>query len=282
MIKEAMKKITLENIKLVDLHYFKILTQTKGFNDMSRRYGISQSKISIALKRLEEELGETLVEREKFEKGFVIKEKGMELLKFITWFEEELVETKEKINAMEKEKIVIGIPMEEPMMMVGGYLKKLYHNDELQVELRDKNDKGINYKIEYYIKDEEQSLNRKKYLGKVRVNIVYKNGIIEKIKDLQGKTVISLKKGSYHKKILDHIIKENNINVNIRYAENISTMKMLIKNKFGIGIEINNEFKGSKINRLDISDSLEIKAYLEEVERVTVESKEILCNNIFN
>lgn len=275
------KKMTLENIKLADLHCFKVLSQEKSFNDMARRYGISQSKVSIALKRLEEELEEKLVEREKFEKGFVVKEKGIELLKFINWLEEEINEVKEKISSIEKEKIIIGIPIDESMMVVGRYLKELYRNDELQIELRDKEDEGINYKIEYYLNDEKLSSNRKKYLGNIKVKIVYKDVIIKDIKDLQGKTIISLKQGSYHKKILDYIIKENNLNVNIRYTENISTMKMLIRNKFGVGIEINDEFRNSKINRLDISNMLEIKAYLEEIQRVTVESKEILCNNIF-
>lgn len=276
-----MKKITLENIKLIDLRYFKVLTQAKSFNDMSRRYGISQSKISLSLKRLEDELEERLIERSKFKKGFVIKEKGIDLLKFIMWLEENIEETKEKVNSVDKEKIIIGIPTGESMMMVGKYLEKLYHNENIEVELRDINDKEINYKIEYYIKDDELSLNRKKYLGKVSIKIISKSGNIKSIKDVEGKTMISLKKDSYHKKILDYIIKKNDIKVNIKYTENISTMKMLIQNNIGVGIEINNEFRGSNIGRLDISDTLEIKAYLEEIKKVTVESKEILCNNIF-
>ncbi|WP_297632674.1 LysR family transcriptional regulator [uncultured Clostridium sp.] len=280
----------LKDMQIEDLYYFKYLMYTKSFNEMAKRYGISQSKVSRAIQRLEKECGTNLIYREKFTKGYLLKESGYELLEFIEYFEASLKTLKEEIQKSNKKQIIIGVPKDESFMVTNKYLTNIYTEElvdiifeEYPIEKFDEviELKEVDYCMSCYIKKTE-SRNVMIFLQDMPVEIVFnRKRKIDEIKDLNNKTIISLKNGSYYKMMLDEIIKENRLNVKIVYSDSLETLKLMIRKNIGIGLSINNIIEEETLKRIDISNLYKMKLYAERKENIN-EEKICRMKKIFN
>ncbi|MGL5414866.1 MAG: LysR family transcriptional regulator [Clostridium sp.] len=280
----------LEDIQIEDLYYFKYLVDTKSFNEMAKRYGISQSKVSRAIQRLEKECGTNLIYREKFTKGFLIKESGYELLEFIEYFEKNLKHIKDEIQKLNKKQVIIGVPRDESFMVINKYLTNIYTEEAVDVVFKEYPIEKFNEVLELETVDycmrccikKVRSQNIMIFLQDMPIDIIFNSKKkIKSIGDLNDKTFISLKNGSYYKMILDEIIKENRLNVKIVYSDSLETLKLMIRKNIGVGLSINNMIEEEALRKIDISDKYKMKLYAERKANIN-EEKICRMRKMFN
>lgn len=103
-------------MNLQDLIYFKHLAQSLSFTETAEHFFVSQPSISTALKRLETELGATLVDRRKTLKQIQMTPAGKILLEHATEALDILASTKQEIQDLEEENVYYGF-----LPTIGGY-----------------------------------------------------------------------------------------------------------------------------------------------------------------
>ncbi|HLQ82464.1 MAG TPA: LysR family transcriptional regulator [Pseudogracilibacillus sp.] len=237
-------------MELQQLKYFKMLCHYRNFTRTAQEFNISQPSITVSIKKLEEELGVKLLERnKKYVKitpvGEVFLERVIDILKQVEDTSTEISDY--KLN--KKETIRIGIPP-----MIGSYLlphlfddfivkyphihldvkelgtvdiQKALTNDELDIALVIITDSYKDHHT-YYIKDEEICLVSSKASK-------YHKDIYIDFKDLKNETFILMNEGAV---IRDIIIQEcHNYSFEphiIHSSTQIETVRKLVSLNIGV------------------------------------------------
>lgn len=244
-----------KRMKLNDLKYFVTLIDTQSFSETAEIFFISQPSISQSLKRLEEYLGTTLVNRGKAHEKLMPTKAGEILYKNAKEIVQKINETDIEIRNFVANDITLGIPpiigkiirpyIIEQLTSYGNKLKiieeagsfyllekltshdipiailgmehKFNHSEELEYILLAELDLHLMLSKENKLADEK---------------IIHPN-------DLENETFISLSQGYVQQNILETWIKKNNISFNnIITTSEISTAESLIQSNAGIGLFI--------------------------------------------
>lgn len=91
-----------------DLVYFKHLAETLSFTTTAKHFYISQPSISMALKRLEEELDTVLIDRKRIHKNLQLTETGEILLKYSTKILKTIDQATEEIHDFKNQIVYFG------------------------------------------------------------------------------------------------------------------------------------------------------------------------------
>ncbi len=243
-------------MNLRDLEYFYYLCQNKNFTKTAEVLFVSQPSISMALNRIEKELGAKLVIRDHSKAQLSLTEAGEILEKRAHNVFHEIDQAKLEISRIIGAKIKLGVPP-----MIGGYFFP-YFMKEL-----DKN--GL---VEHIELVEKGSVMMKELLvsGKVDIALIGTttplkdndiNSTILKIdkfvvctsnshplsnkkcinfKELKDERFIVLGDSYIHNEVLNNLCLNSGILAkNFYYTDEIQTAKSLIASGFGIGIMIN-------------------------------------------
>lgn len=96
------------NIK--EFHYFHKLVEDKNFSQVASFFNVSQPTITMAIKRLESELGVKLFVRDRSHKQLVVTPSGEQLDRHVTQILNELEVMKKELLRISSEKVMFGLP----------------------------------------------------------------------------------------------------------------------------------------------------------------------------
>lgn len=97
-------------MNLKDLEYFQRLVKERNYTKVAEAFHVSQPTITYAVKRLEEELGTELIQRDQSHKQIVITQAGRILSTHISAILKELYVAVTEISRLKDEKIEFGLP----------------------------------------------------------------------------------------------------------------------------------------------------------------------------
>lgn len=93
-----------------DIAYFIKLTEIKSFSKVANTFGVSQPTVSFALKRLEEELGTTLIVRFRAQKTLRVTASGQQFLVHARRILDELKVASQEITDQRLKHLTLGLP----------------------------------------------------------------------------------------------------------------------------------------------------------------------------
>ncbi len=243
-------------MNLRDLEYFYYLCQNKNFTKTAEILFVSQPSISMALNRIEKELGAKLVIRDHSKAQLSLTEAGKILEKRTCNVLNEIKEAKLEISRISGAKIKLGVPP-----MIGAYffpsfmkeldenglvdhielvekgsakMKSLLDNGQVDIALIGSTatikDNALNATI---LKIDEFMVctsNSHKLSNKNEINF----------RELIDERFIVLGDSYIHNEVLNNLCLSSGISTkNFYYTDEIQTAKSLIASGFGIGIMIN-------------------------------------------
>lgn len=242
-------------MKINDLKYFITLIETQSFSDTAEIFFISQPSISQSLKRLEEALGTTLVNRRKAHEKLMPTKTGKILYKNAQDIIQKIDATEIEIKNFIANDITLGIPpiigkiirpyLIEHFAAYGSTLKIIEEAGSFTLL-----NKIIPHDIPIAILGSEDTINQSKdlehiLLAELDIHIMLsKKNKLSNAKeihpnDLENENFISLSQGYIQQKILTSWIKENNISFkDIITTKEIGTAESLIQSNAGIGLFI--------------------------------------------
>lgn len=239
-----------------DLEYFYYLCQNKNFTKTAKILFVSQPSITMALHRIEKELGETLVIRNQSKEQLSLTEAGEILKKRAYNVLNEIKEAKLEISRISGAKIKLGVPP-----MIGAYffspfmkkldisglvedielvetgsadMKKLLVSGEVDIALigsiapiKDNMIKATILKTDQFV---VCTNNSNQISNKNEVNF----------NELQDERFIVLGDSYIHNKVLKSLCLKKGVSTkNMYFTAEIQTAKSLIASGLGIGIMIN-------------------------------------------
>lgn len=104
-----------------DIAYFIKLTEIKSFSKVANTFGVSQPTVSFALKRLEEELGTTLIVRFRAQKTLRVTASGQQFLVHARRILDELKVASQEITDQRLKHLTLGLPP----IIENNYFRKL-------------------------------------------------------------------------------------------------------------------------------------------------------------
>lgn len=243
-------------MNLRDLEYFYYLCQNKNFTKTAELLFVSQPSISMALHRIEKELGAKLVIRDHSKAQISLTEAGKILEKRAYNVLLQIKEAKLEISRISGAKIKLGVPP-----MIGGYffpsfMKKLDENGLAEhIELVEKGsammkDLLISGKVDIALigttiplKDKaihDTILKIDKFVVCTSISHPLSNKQVINFKELKDERFIVLGDSYIHNEVLNNLCLSSGITrANFYYTDEIQTAKSLIASGFGIGIMIN-------------------------------------------
>lgn len=243
-------------MNLRDLEYFYYLCQNKNFTKTAEILFVSQPSISMALNRIEKELGAKLVIRDHSKAQLTLTEAGEILKKRAYNVFNEIEEAKLEISRISGAKIKLGVPP-----MIGGYffpsfMKELDKNDLAEhIELIEKGSATmkellVSCKVDIAligstkpIKDNDFNatiLRTDEFVVCTSNSHPLSNKKAINFKELKDERFIVLGDSYIHNQVLNNLCLSNGISTkNFYYTDEIQTAKSLIASGFGIGIMIN-------------------------------------------
>ena len=243
-------------MNLRDMEYFYYLCQNKNFTKTAEVLFVSQPSISMALNRIEKELGAKLVIRDHSKAQLSLTEAGGILEKRAYNVFHEIDEAKLEISRISGAKIKLGVPP-----MIGGYffpsfmkeldangltehielvekgsaaMKKLLADGQVDIALigsttpiKDNNFNATILKIDEFM---VCTSNSHKFSNKNKIKFI----------ELKDERFTVLGDSYIHNQVLNNLCLKNGISTqNFYYTDEIQTAKSLIGSGFGIGIMIN-------------------------------------------
>lgn len=238
------------------------LSKYKSFSETAKQTYMSQSAISKAIKKLEEELGTTLFVRKK--NGVDLTEKGEELLFFVEQSFNSLVTAERRMletNNLDRGKLSIGMPSNIGSFYLFDHIIK-FHNDYPNIEVTIIT--GSTTKLLSLLESHEvdfiidtppfKNLDKNKTIIKLdTVNYCFiskKERNITSVKDLVNEQLILPIPKTENRNKLDLVFKETNTEV--QNVLNIHTTEMIIaavKRNLGIGYVIEDLVKDELENK---------------------------------
>ncbi|ETW98783.1 MAG: hypothetical protein ETSY2_42220 [Candidatus Entotheonella gemina] len=110
-------------VQLTHLHYFRVIAQCGNLTHAARQLGVQQSTLSVAVQRLEAEMGTTLLLRDR--SGVTLTSTGRSLLPYVTEALALLDAGAEHVQGLETEDVgsfVLGVPMALGSYFLPGFL----------------------------------------------------------------------------------------------------------------------------------------------------------------
>ncbi|MGL4990993.1 MAG: helix-turn-helix domain-containing protein [Sarcina sp.] len=250
-------------MKLDDLKYLCVIQETKSFTKTAEIFMVSQPIVSIAIKRLEEEVNEKVVFKEKFSGKIKLTQSGKNILEFYYKVNKEIDELKKEFEFDNNDLIYIGIKNKEVYLILRNYVANLYQkysllNKEIKFFQADDNvlNKALSCnKLQMKISISNECIQETFKLKKKLIKIIdfciiksYKNiDKIESISDLNNKTIIAIDKSLQTKKLYE-ILAENNINAKeIIFVKSLNLARILIEKNKGIGLFLCDVLRESKM-----------------------------------
>jgi len=237
-------------MELRQLEYFQMASRLRNITRAAERLKVSQPNITVAIKKLETELGIQLFDRS--QKQLSLTPEGEVFLARIEIALRNIHDAVLEINdykQLQKGSIKIGIP---PMM--GAYLfPKIFSNfrrrySHLDVFLYENGSMTIRSQLEraeldfgiIIISDVSSSLNvLPMSSNQLMVCVPSNSALAEKesisVKDIENSDIIMLKEGSYLREFTQQLLSDFNISPNIMLESNqVITIKGLVANGVGI------------------------------------------------
>ncbi|MCB2292366.1 LysR family transcriptional regulator [Clostridium algoriphilum] len=239
-----------------DLEYFYYLCQNKNFTKTAQEFFVSQPSITMALHRIEKELGETLIIRNQSKAQLSLTQAGKILEKRAYNVLNEIKEAKLEISRISGAKIKLGVPP-----MIGGYffpsimkaldirglvddielvetgsadMKKLLVSGEADIALIGSTspikDNMLNATILKIDRFMVCTNNSNQFLGKDEINF----------NEIEDERFIVLGDSYIHNQVFkDLCLKKGVSTKNLYFTAEIQTANSLIASGLGIGIMIN-------------------------------------------
>lgn len=250
------------------------LSKYKSFSETAKQTYMSQSAISKAIKKLEEELGTTLFIRKK--NGVDLTEKGEELLFFVEQSFNSLVTAERRMletNNLDRGKLSIGMPSNIGSFYLFDHIIK-FHNDYPNIEVTIIT--GSTTKLLSLLESHEvdfiidtppfKNLDKNKTtikLDSVKYCFISKEKRnITSVKDLKDEQLILPIPKTENRNKLDLVFKENDTEV--KNVLNIHTTEMIIaavKRNLGIGYVIEDlvkyELKNNELYKVPVKEKLQ-------------------------
>lgn len=238
---------------LRELRYFQMVCKTKNFTRAATELHISQPSLSVALQKLEEELGLTLLVRDN--KHVVLTREGAILLREA----EALLQQAERLQALmsdlresERRTLKLAFPA-----TVGAWLwplllhdfRKQYPGISLQIEEKStytilhailQDELEIGYGVLEESKHDE-IMCKSVQQGELRLLVSVQDELAKKstvnLAELAGRTVIMYHKGtSFAEKLFLDALAERNIVVRLQYVEEQATVFNLVAQGLGVAV----------------------------------------------
>lgn len=286
------------DLRLIDLHYFLMLSRNKSFTVTAEEFFVSQPAISQSLKKLENELNTTLLIRDRkkntlhlTQTGEFLRDKTEQLFKILD-------EITSEIGQVDNEEVHLGIPP-----IIGGYLLPQYlpHlmsiSDNIQIIEGDgsiqllkmlKGSELTTAIIGFSEKDPEELSNYDVHLlyeDNYGLYISKKHPLAEKEKvsysDLNGETFISFGHGFVQKGVQQQWLKRNRIKPRtVIYTNEVQTAKAYIEaNSVMLMMDLAIH-ESNPIKRLDLDDQPKFYIYLIESKDLSPSSHQVEVNKI--
>lgn len=261
-------------LRISDLYYFKTLCEKRSFTITAKIHFISQPKLSIAIKRLEDELGVKLILREKFIREFKITSDGLKLLEFINYFDYKVMNLKKSLKH-EKRELNIGVPKGEGYLMIQQYLKDLYEREDvdinlIEININDLKNQSVLENLDYcftcYKSGNIDTKNKRIFLRKGNIYMFTKGEKLKSVEELNEKVIFCLKKHTYHYEIMLEVINKFNVQPKkIIFLENFELIKIFMEKEDGVCIAMECAFKEiTDISKTKIKNYT-VDIYLEEI-----------------
>lgn len=238
-----------------DLEYFDCLCETKSFTKAAEKLFISQPSVTLAINRLEKELGSKLVIRSHSNKEIQITESGHILRKRAENILHEINEVKLEIKKLDSKKIKLGIPPIIGAYFFPKFISELIQNgfienvEFVQAGSLKMKELLLTGQIDMALMGSLEPINdeaiRSHFLKKDNFvicvgkdNHLIDNEVLNfsKLKDEQ---FIVLEDGYLHNSVLKRLLKRDKIEPQkVYYAHEIQTAKSLIAANLGVGIMI--------------------------------------------
>lgn len=250
------------------------LCKYKSFSETAKQTYMSQSAISKAIKKLEEELGTNLFIRKN--NGVDLTEKGEELLFFVEQSFNSLLTAERKMletNNLERGKLSIGMPSNIGTFYLFDNIIK-FHNDYPNIEITiitGSTTKLLNllesHEVDFIIDTPPfKHLDKNKTVIKLdTVNYCFiskQKENVKSVKDLADKQLILPIPKTENRNKLDLVLKE--ANVELQNILNIHTTEMIIaavKRNLGIGYVIEDlvkyELKHEELYKVEVKEELQ-------------------------
>lgn len=267
-------------MNLKDMEYFQCLCRYKNFTKAAEKMYVSQPSITMAVKKLEKEMGAELIIRNTSEKTISLTKEGEIVLKHAENILNEIENMKTEINKNAGRKVKLGLPP-----IIGAYffpmimellvkeglaqsielvetgsleMKKLLENGEVDIALI-------------------ASLNKEEFPGfdakllaedEFKVCLSSSNELAEKeaidISDLKGQQFVVLGDNYIHNEVFENICEKGGLNdINVCRSDEIQTVKSLIASGFGIGIMVNMAVKDMQsIVTRELKDKIFFNIYI--------------------
>lgn len=250
-------------MNLKDMEYFQCLCRYKNFTKAAEKMYVSQPSITMAVKKLEKEMGTQLIIRNTSEKVITLTKEGEIVLKHAENILNEIENMKTEINKNAGRKVKLGLPP-----IIGAYffpkimeilvkeglsqsiefvetgsleMKKLLLNDEVDMaliaSLHKENVEGLESKL--LAEDEFKVCMNKD------CDLAQKEKIA--LSDLRNEQFVVLGDNYIHNKVFEDICEKGGLqDINVCRSDEIQTAKSLIASGFGIGIMVDMAVKDMK------------------------------------
>lgn len=265
----------------VNLNAYKIfyeVASSESISDASKKLFITQSAVSKAIKKLEEDLNTSLFYRNS--KGVKLTDKGKQLLFYVTEAFNNLITAERAMiedKSLSKGKISIGVPSQIGSFFIfkdiADFHKK-YPNIEISIisktttqllKLLEQHEidfiidtSPINTSLDNIV---IKPLKEVRNCFAAKYDTEFDIDKIKSIKDLSNYPLVLPIKGAYNRKQLDKILEKNNIKLN--NVINIHTSEMIIssiKKDLGIGYiiydVIEDDIKNSELKIINFDEEL--------------------------
>lgn len=281
-----------------DLEYFSCLYEEKSFTKAAKKLYISQPSVTLAINRLEKELGAKLVIRNHSNREIKFTESGVVLKNRIDNILYEIDEVKTEIKKIERKKIKLGMSATIGAYFFPKFIPKLIeknlieHIEFIQAGSLKMKELLIQGKVDIALLgaiEEIKDTNLNNFMLKKEkfVMCISKNNELLKQKELKFSELVKEKfivlgEGYVHTSVFDELLEQDKIKPEeIIYTNEVQTAKSWIGANLGVGIMVEMVVKEMKEieriplkNQIDFIISIATKKnhYLIDVEKEIIET----------